>query len=140
MKKISSVVVIFLCFIITVKADNDDESVLTARGYTKYSPEELFVLDVYRDTYEEIFNIDYRFQRTGRRTISLFIPNDYEYRLYYVLEKKELPNILVVVFIETEEGMVGFYKKNLSLTGVKVQAVIDDFEMIGFEKDELVFY
>jgi hypothetical protein len=122
MKKISLFLVIFLCFIIAVKADNnDDENVLIARGYTKYYPRESPHL--YQDAYEEIFNVDYRFQKTGIRIINLVIPNDFKYCLYYVLEKKGSPNILVAVFIETEEGTVGFYKKNLFLTGVKIQTV-----------------
>jgi hypothetical protein len=131
----------FLCFIIVVKAnDKNVENILIARGYTKYYPKELFTLDVYQDTYDDIFNVDYRFQRVGIRTITLVIPNDFEYRLYYVLGKKELPNILSTVFIKTDEGTIGFYKKNFSLIGLKVQTVIEDLTGTGFEEDQLVFY
>jgi hypothetical protein len=141
MKKTISFFFIFLCFIIVIKAeDNKTESILIARGYTKYNPKELFTLYIYQDTYDEIFNLDYRFQKTGIKTISLIVPNDFEYRLYYVLEKKEAPNILSVVFLETDEGIIGFYKKNLSSLGFKVQTVIEDLTGTGFEKDQLVFY
>jgi hypothetical protein len=141
MKKTGLFLFVFLCIVIASKANNNDaESILLARGYTKFYPKELFIMDIYQDTYKEIFNSDYYFQMTGIRTTSLFVANDFEYRLYYVLEKKELPNILSAVFIETDKGVVGFYKKNSFLTGVKVQTVMEDLAGTRFETDQLVFY
>ncbi|MDR2178217.1 MAG: hypothetical protein LBP20_09295 [Treponema sp.] len=130
---------IFLSAII-MHGDGVVENILISRGYTKYNPKELFVLDIYRDTYNEIFNRDYRFEKTGVETINLVIVNDFEYRLYYILEKRELPNLLSIIFLDTNEGVIGFYKKNTLLIGVKIQSVIDDLIGTGFEKDRLVFF
>jgi hypothetical protein len=44
------------------------------------------------------------------------------------------------VFIETDQDIIGFYKKNQSLVGLWVQTVIKDLAGTGFEKDQLVFY
>jgi hypothetical protein len=158
MKKSGLFLFVFLCVIAVVKADGHDvESILIARGYTKFYPKERDSHEIYMDTYEEIFNGEFHpsisppcvyisppgiYVRPGVSTISLVIPDDFSYRLHYIREKewKKWPNILSVVFISTDEGTVGFYKKNLSLTGVKVQTVIGDLTGTGFETDQLVFY
>jgi hypothetical protein len=141
MKKTGLFIFVILCFVFPAKAnDHDAESILLARGYTKFYHKELFIPDVYRETYTEIFHSNFHFERTGVKNLRLSLPNDFVYRLYYDLAKEELPNILSVVFIDTDEGRVGFYKKNLLLTGVKVQAVLEDLTGTMFKPDQLVFY
>jgi hypothetical protein len=88
MKKAILSLVVFFSFIGVINPkENNIENILLARGYTK-CPKEISILDVYQDAYDEIFKLDYRFQKTGIRTISLVLPNEFEYRLYYVLERK----------------------------------------------------
>jgi hypothetical protein len=140
MKKTGLFLLVFLCFIVVTKAVDNAESILIARGYTKYNPREQISSDIYEEIYEEIFNVDFRFERTATRIHKLVLLNDFEYRLYYVHEKKALPNILTTVFIKTDKGVICFYKKNISLTGVKVQTVLEDLTGTLFEKDQLVFY
>jgi len=117
-KRILAMLFCFVCLIIY--ADEDYylmEAILINRGYTKFDPKVYFDSYIYADCYNEIFNEDIRFVNAGLRRIRIAVGDGFEYILYYVLEKEELPNILVIVHIEIDGKVWGFYKKNLLLGG-----------------------
>jgi hypothetical protein len=113
--------IILLNISIFVYADNEFnlmESFLFDNGYTKFDPEEYFYTHIYADCYTEIFQKNWIFEKAGIKVLHLDIDDGFEYNLYYSLEEKELPNILVIVYLENDNKIYGYYKKNLFLNGI----------------------
>jgi hypothetical protein len=108
--------IILFCFIyVIIYADENYyfmENILINRGYTKFDPSEYSSLDIYEDCYNEIFHKDFRFAKTGIRSMHV-VDDGFEYNLFYILERDDLPNILVIVYIENDGKFFGFYKKNI---------------------------
>ena len=119
------IMVIILCFINIIGYSIDEnylpENILLDRGYTKFSPSEYFYTHIFSDTYTEIFQNDFRFANAGIRRVIIDIGDGFEYNLFYVLERSsnDFPNILVIVYLEKDNEIWGFYKKNTLLLGIE---------------------
>ena len=138
--------IILFCFIcVIIYADENyyfKENILINRGYTKFDPSEYSSFDIYEDCYNEIFHKDFRFAKTGiRRIHDVALDDDFEYDLLFILERDDLPNILVIVFIENDGKLWGFYKKNIFLDGITMNKITMNIETMEMEQEcMLVFY
>jgi len=115
--------IIFFNISIFVYADNEfnmKENILYEKGYVKFDPKEDFYLRIYENCWAEIFQKDWIFEKTGVNILHLDIDDGFIYNLYYPLEKKESPNILVFVYLQNGDKLYGYYKKNLSLDGILI--------------------
>jgi hypothetical protein len=122
-----------MLFIISifVYADNEYfslESNLLDRGYTKFDPREYFYLYIFDDCYNEIFQEKGMLVRAGTKRIWLDINDGFEYNLFYLnerdmlpVEKQGLPNILVIVYLNNNGIISGYYKMNLFLEGTLME-------------------
>jgi hypothetical protein len=115
-------VILYFISIITY-ADGDYrimEDILLKRDYTKFDPEYEYADYIYERCYYEIFHKDFMFEKTGIRRRRLNVGDSFVYNLYYILERNDLPNLLVVVYLEQDGKVWGFYKKNPTLDGTKI--------------------
>jgi len=123
MKK-NNVLAIFIYLITIFAYASDDynilENVLLNRGYIKFDPKNENADYIYDDCYYEIFHEEFIFSKTGTMRRGLDMGEGFIYRLYYVLERNDLPNLLAVVYLENNGKLWGFYKKNLTLDGTKI--------------------
>lgn len=113
-------IVIFYSITITLYANGDYytlEDILVNRGYTKFDPEYEYADYIYNNFYCEIFNDDFKLGNIGFRRVRLNASDGFEYSLYYIFDKKDLPNILTVVYLKDGDKVWGFYKKNYALEG-----------------------
>jgi len=115
-------IIIIMFFLSSFNINADDfhynETVLINKGYTKFDPKIYYDTHILDDCYEKIFNKD-RFEMIGFMEI-LFDDDGFIYNLYYLLEEEykfieELPNILVIIYLENEDKLYGYYKMNLNL-------------------------
>ena len=118
MKKMIAMLFFLICIIIYADEDYCIEDSLYDRGYTKFDPREQSYTHIYADCYNEIFLKDFRFEKTGIRLVRINIDDGFEYNLFYILEREDLPNIIVIVYLENNGKIWGFYKKNISLDGI----------------------
>ena len=122
MRKSNFLAVFFLFISIVIYADEDYhimEDLLLKRGYTRFDPKHESADYIYEDCYYKIFHKYFMFEKTGVRYIrGLEIGDGFQYTLYYVLERNDLPNLLTVTYIDEGEKRWGFYKKNIFLEGI----------------------
>jgi len=115
------IIIAFFSFSFSINADDFhcSETILINEGYTKFDPTIYYDTHILDDCYEKIFNKN-RFERKGSMRILFNDDDGIVYNLYYILEEEykiieQLPNILVIAYLENEDKMYGYYKMNLNL-------------------------
>lgn len=131
------IIVIFLLLIpiMYLYTDNEfslKENKLLNRGYIKFDPKEYYSDRIFEDCYDELFNNNSIFNPTGIISIRLNINDGFIYNLLYAYGRENLPNIVVIVYIENNDEINGYYKMNKNLEAIEMSTTSYDKLLVFF--------
>lgn len=121
MKNIITIIFFFLT--IFIYADENfyiKKNILVNNGYIEFDIKEYYDTQLFNESFSEIFQTTiWETLEIGIKCLRLDIDDGFVYNLFYILDE-DLPNILVIVYLENNGIIHGYYKKNIFLTGLMI--------------------